>query len=290
MPLIVEPDARAIPAMTFIDSHMHFWDRSLMPYTWLHEVPSIWERHTFETLRAEAGENLPEKVVFVEAGAPPLAEVRWVEELARTEPRICGIVAKIAINAGGQTTADIAELGRHPLVRGVRHHFEHDALDYCSRPEFIAGVRQLATANLSFDICCKHPQLPAVIELVQSCPEVQFILDHGGKPGIRAGLLDPWREQMRALAAFPNIVCKFSGLVTEADHQTWTVAQLQPYANHLLEVFGPARMLFGGDWPVAKLASGYMRWLEVARGFLAQLAPAEQQAVFHDNAARVYRI
>ena len=276
--------------MNFIDSHMHFWDRSLMPYTWLHEVPSIWERHTFDNLRAEAGADLPEKIVFVEAGAPWLDELKWVEQLATAEPRIRGIVAKMTINAGAQTTADIAQLRGHPLVRGVRHHFEHDGLDYCRQPEFIAGVRQLAPANLSFDICCKHPQLLAVIELVRSCPEVKFILDHAGKPGIRAGLLDPWREHVQTLAGFPNIVCKFSGLVTEADQQHWTATQLQPYVAHLLATFGPARLLFGGDWPVAKLASGYTRWLDTARDLIAHLSPADQTAIFHENAARVYRV
>lgn len=276
--------------MRHIDAHMHFWDRALMPYTWLHEVPSIWHRHDPATLHAEAGAEVPEKIVFVEAGAPPLAEVAWVETLAAAEPRIAGIVAKIDIDAGARTTAAIAELRRHPLVRGVRHHFEHAAADYCARPEFVAGVRELAAAGLSFDLCGKHPQLPAVIALVQSCPDTSFILDHAGKPGIRAGLLDPWRAQMDALAARPNVVCKLSGLVTEADHAAWTMEQLAPYVAHLLAAFGPGRLLFGGDWPVAKLACGYRRWLEIAREFTAHLGEAERAAVFHDNAARVYRL
>ena len=276
--------------MDFNDSHMHFWDRSLMPYVWLHEVPTIWHRHAPENLHAEAGNELPAKIVFVECGGPALEEVKWVEQLAQTEPRISGIVARALMNAETQTTAAIAELRKHPLVRGVRHHFEHEAADYCARLEFIAGVRQLAAAGFSFDICCKHPQLPAVIELVRSCPQTQFILDHAGKPGIRAGLLDPWREHIRVLAAFPNIVCKFSGLVTEADFENWTVAHLRPYATHLLNTFGPTRLLFGGDWPVAKLASGYRRWLDTARELLAHLSGAEQAAIFRENAARIYRI
>ena len=261
-----------------------------MPYAWLHEVPSIWERHAPENLCAEALAEPPEKIVFVECGAPWLDEVKWIERLAVKEPRIRGMVARIAINAGAQTTADIAELRRHPLVRGVRHHFEHDGPDYCARPEFVAGVRELPAAGLSFDICCQHPQLPAVITLAQACPDVSFILDHGGKPGIRAGRLDPWREHLRALAALPNVVCKLSGLVTEADHAHWTAAQLAPYVAHLLETFGPSRLLFGGDWPVARLASSYPRWLATARVFTAHLAVAEQAAIFSGNAARVYRV
>lgn len=277
--------------MRFTDSHMHFWDRAVLhPYTWLHEVPSIAHPHTPETIRHEAGPDLPDKIVFVECGAPWLDEVAWVEHLAAREPRIRAIVAKIAINAGPRTFADIAELQKHPLVRGVRHHFEPEAADYCCRVEFITGVRQLAAAGLSFDLCCKHPQLPAVVELVRHCPDVSFILDHGGKPGIRTGLMDPWREHIRALAALPNVACKLSGLVTEADHATWTAAQLRPYVNHLLECFGPLRLLYGGDWPVAKLACGYSRWLHLVRGFTAHLTAAEQDAIFNGNAARIYRI
>ena len=277
--------------MNFTDAHMHFWDRdALGEYVWLHEVPTIAHRHTTENLRVEAPAHLPEKIVFVEAGATPLKEVQWVSGLAAADPRIQGIVAKIFINAGAQTTADLAALRRYPLVKGVRHHFEHDPIDYCARPEFIRGVQEAAELGYSFDICCKHPQLPAVVELVRRCPQATFILDHGGKPGIRAGLLDPWREHIRTLAAFPNVVAKLSGLATEADHANWTEAQLQPYAMHLLECFGPSRLLFGGDWPVAKLALGYIRWLEIARRFLAHLGAAEQAAVFRDNANRVYRL
>ena len=277
--------------MTFTDAHMHFWDRdALGEYTWLHEVPAIAHRHTTENLGAEAPAHLPEKIVFVEAGAAPLKEVRWVSDLAAAEPRICGIVAKILINAGAQTTADLAELRGYPLVKGVRHLFEHESVDYCARPEFIRGVQEAADVGYSFDLCCKHPQLPAVIELVRQCPQATFILDHGGKPGITAGLLDPWRGHIRTLAAFPNVVGKLSGLATEADHANWTEPQLQPYAAHLLDCFGPSRLLFGGDWPVAKLAIGYVRWLEIARHFIAELSPAEQAAVFRDNANRIYRL
>jgi L-fuconolactonase len=277
--------------MRYIDSHMHFWDQEgLKDYTWLHEVPSIAHRHDPTNLHAEAGSDLPVKIVFVEAGAPPLAEVNWVEKLAASEPRICAIVAKIDLDTGAQATADIAALKRHPLVRGVRHNFEHAPLDYCTRPGYVRGVHEAAAAGLNIDICCKHGHLPAVIELVRQCPEATFILDHGGKPGIRAGLLDPWREHIRTLAGFPNIVGKLSGLVTEADHQHWTAAQLEPYVAHLLACFGPQRLLFGGDWPVAKLACGYLRWLELARSFTAHLPAADRTAIFEGNATRTYRI
>jgi len=277
--------------MSFIDTHVHFWDQRVMPYPWLVEVPAIAGPHTPAELQAEAGADHPAKMVFVECGAPGLDEVQWVTQLAAREPRIAGIVAKIPVNAGAQTTAAIAALQQNPLVRGARHLIQGESdPDFCTRPEFIAGVRALGAAGLSFDICCRHHQLGAVVRLVAACPGTRFILDHFGKPDIRSGLLDPWRQHITELAARPNVDCKLSGLVTEADHTAWTSDHLRPYVNHVLATFGPHRLLFGGDWPVVKLAAPYTRWLDTARALVSHLSPPAQTAIFHDNALRVYRL
>jgi L-fuconolactonase len=277
--------------MKLTDAHVHFWNTALMPCPWLSQVPAIAHAHVPQDLRAEAGDALPNRIVFVDCGSPWLDEVLWVEKLAKDEPRIRAIVAKATMNAGAKTTAAIAELKGHPLVRGVRHNFEDETdPDYCVSTAFLEGIGQLPAAGLSFDICCKHHQLASVVELVRRSPGTSFILDHAGKPGIRAGLLDPWRANIRALAALPNVVCKFSGLVTEADRGKWTPADLQPYVSTLLDSFGPGRLLFGGDWPVVKLASSYLRWLETARAMTAHLSAAEQAAIFDANTARAYRL
>jgi L-fuconolactonase len=278
-------------SFAYIDTHMHFWDQRVLPYPWLAEVPAIAGRHTPDEIRAEAAGRLPEQIVFVECGAPWREEVAWVEGLAVREPRIAAIVAKCLVNEGAATDAALAELKRRPRVRGVRHLIQHEPdADYCARPEFIAGVRAVGAAGLSFDLCCFHHQLPAVVRLVRACPETRFILDHFGKPGIRTGLLDPWRAHLRELAALPNVDCKLSGLITEADHAAWTPGQLKPYVDHALEVFGPGRLLFGGDWPVAKLAGSYPRWLDTARDLVSHLSTPEQEAIFLHNARRVYRL
>lgn len=275
----------------FIDSHVHFWDQEKLPYPWLVEVPAVAGRHTPVELRVEAAPDLPEKIVFVECGAPALEEVFWIEGLAATEPRIAAIVAKVPMHLGAATTRAIADLSFHPLVHGVRYVFQDEPDPaFCAQPAFIAGVRQLAAANLSYDLCCRHHQLPAVIELVRACPETRFILDHAGKPAIRARQLDPWREQIATLAALPNVDCKFSGLITEADPEHWSIDDLRPYTEHLLATFGPSRLLFGGDWPVAKLAGSYPRWLLTAQRLLAALPDEARAAIFHDNARRVYRL
>jgi L-fuconolactonase len=275
----------------FIDSHVHFWDQRLLPYPWLVGVPSIAGPHTPAELRAEAAPEFPTKIVFVECGAPGLDEVKWITRLAAREPRLAGIVARIPVNAGPATTAAIAEVKLNPLVRGVRHLIQGEPdPDFCTRPEFVAGVRALGAAGLSFDLCCHHHQLDGVVRLVRTCPGTRFLLDHFGKPDIKGGQLDPWRRHITDLAALPNVDCKLSGLVTEADHEHWTAADLRPYVDHVLATFGPHRLLFGGDWPVVKLAASYTRWLDTARALVSHLSPPAQAAVFHDNALRVYRL
>ncbi|HEY5551158.1 MAG TPA: amidohydrolase family protein [Opitutaceae bacterium] len=275
----------------FVDSHMHFWDLGRFRYSWLDEHPSIAGRHTPENIDAEAGPLAPSQIVFVECGAPWLEEVRWIESLAAREPRIAAIVAHCPMNTGAGTEAAIAGLRRHPLVRGVRHNIQ-DETDprYCASDAFVAGVRMLAGTGLSFDICCKHGQLPAVVELVRRCPDTRFVLDHFGKPAIAIGQLDPWRADIAVLAALPNIVCKLSGIITEADHARWTIDDLRPFVDHVLATFGPGRLLFGGDWPVAKLAGSYTRWLETARLLVSHLPPGDQAAIFSTNARRAYRL
>jgi len=142
----------------------------------------------------------------------------------------------------------------------------------------------------SFDLCIYHRQLANVIRLVRQCPEVSFVLDHLGKPGIRARLLDPWRAELRELAALPNVVCKLSGVATEADHAAWTAADLRPYLDHALLCFGPGRLLFGGDWPVSTQATGYPRWVEVVDAALQGCTAEERQRIFARNAEAIYRI
>jgi L-fuconolactonase len=129
-----------------------------------------------------------------------------------------------------------------------------------------------------------------VIELVRQLPEVNFILDHIGKPAIKEGRLDPWREHITALAAQPNVVCKVSGLVTEADHTAWTADDVAPYVAHVLAAFGEDRVLFGSDWPVATLASSYRRWVETLDTLTSHLSPAARRKLWAENARRVYRL
>jgi L-fuconolactonase len=280
--------------LTFVDAHVHFWDGARISYPWLAHVPTIAGPHTPVELAAAVGARLPTQIVFVEAGAAPehaRDEVLWVEELLVREPRIAAIVAGVAVDRGDETEFALAALAKHPRVRGVRDLVQaHPEPDFCTRPAFVAGVRRVGAHGFSFDLCATHAQLRACTELVRACPETSFILDHAGKPDIRHGVRDPWRADITALAELPNVVCKLSGLVTEADPATWTPAVLQPYVDHLLSCFGPKRLLFGSDWPVVNLAANYQRWLDTVLDFLAPLSPDERNAVLSENARRIYRL
>jgi L-fuconolactonase len=148
----------------------------------------------------------------------------------------------------------------------------------------------LADYGYSFDICIRHDQLPAVTKLVRRCSQVRFILDHLGKPDIRGHVLDPWRADLEQLAASPNVWCKVSGLLTEADLQRWQIADLAPYVAHALAVFGTQRVMFGGDWPVMLQAATYPRWVESVAQFLAGQPADAQHAIWAENARNCYRL
>jgi L-fuconolactonase len=156
--------------------------------------------------------------------------------------------------------------------------------------DFLAGVGALAGYQFTFDICIRHQQLSAVTEMVRRCPEVFFVLDHGAKPAIRDGSLDPWRQHLRELSHLPNVACKISGLVTEAKAGHAGPEVLRPYVTHILECFEFGRVMFGGDWPVCLLASPYADWQAALQTILAGVSEADLVKLYQTNAELVYRI
>src|SRR5579863_10313432 len=260
-------------ALSIVDSHVHLWDPARLRYAWLAGLPEL--NRSFgpaDFSGAAAGCNAG-KMIFVEAGCDAgqgMAEVEWASKLAKSEPRLRGIVAHAAVEKGAAVRTDLERLAGHPLVRGVRRLLqgEPDA-DFCLRPDFVAGVKLLAGFNFTFDLCVRHDQLPAIIRLAGRVPEVMFVLDHCGKPAVRSGLKEPWARNIKELAARPNVVCKISGLVTEADHAHWIPDDLKFYLQTVAEHFGPDRLLFGSDWPVMTLAGDYEEWVGTVREFFA---------------------
>ena len=221
-----------------------------------------------------------------------LDEADWVAATAETDPRLKGAVVALPLERGAALEPEIARVAALKTTRGVRRLIQNQSdPDYVLRPGFLEALKLLPKYGLCFDICIFHPQLANTLEMARRCPEVSFVLDHIAKPGIKDGLVEPWRSQMTELAKLPNVVCKLSGVTTEADHAAWTPAQLRPYIDHAIAAFGPDRILYGGDWPVSTLAGDYLQWLTLLEAATAQFSPgASVEKLFRDNAARVYRL
>lgn len=283
-----------MPAFPIVDTHLHVWDLGRLRYPWLADVPKLNRNHLLDDYRRACGPVQVAKMVFLQCEcdfSQFQAEADWVTELAAAEPRLRGIVPWAPLEKGDAAEADLARLAANPLIKGIRRiiQFEPDP-EFCLRPDFVRGVQLLARHGLTFDLCIHHRQLANTIKLVRQCPDVRFVLDHIGKPAIKDGLLDPWRAELRTLAALPNVWCKVSGLVTEADHARWTDADLRPYLDHVFDCFGFDRVMFGGDWPVSTQATDYPRWVQVVDAFVASASPDEQHKLYVRNAEHFYRV
>ncbi len=276
-----------------VDTHVHLWDPNHLRYSWLDDIPLLNQQYLLDEYRQACGTVQVDQMVFVQcecAADQHVQEAEWVAGLARQDRRIRGIVANAPLERGEVVAEDLEALTRIPLVKGIRRLLQSEDAAYCLQPGFIEGVRLLSAHGLSFDICIFHPQLANVITFVGQCPEVSFILDHIGKPDIRKQVFDPWKDELKALAEMPNVVCKVSGLVTEADMERWTPEDLKPYIDHVIACFGMDRVMYGGDWPVAAQATTYPRWVEALSWATSDLSDAERRKLFRDNAISFYRL
>jgi L-fuconolactonase len=281
-----------MPDFPIVDTHVHFWDRSIVPVSWMQGL-SIDRPFLPADLSADAGGVDIESIVFVEADVEPgqhIAEADWVASLADEDPRIKAIVAHAPLERP-DVPRDLETLAARPMVRGIRRLIQaSDAEALCGSAGFRDGVRRLASFGLHFEICILHHQLAPALDLVRACPDVHFVLDHIAKPGIAAGIREPWWQQMAEMAAMQNVTCKLSGVATEADHANWTEDQLRPYIDRVIEVFGPGRIVFGSDWPVMKLATSYPRWVAIVDSALSGMSEADRRRIFAENAKAVYRL
>jgi L-fuconolactonase len=278
----------ADPAQQLLDAHVHFWDPRARTHAWLAAHPPL--LRAFRPHDLDAGRHEVVGLIAVQADcrdAEGPEETAWLTRLARREPRIRGIVAFAPLERADRIAAHLDGLSRNPLVVGVRRLLQHEPAALMADAAFVAGVRRLAPAGLTFDACVIHEQLPALTRLARRCPEVTFVLDHLGKPDVAGGRLDPWRADLQALARRPNVACKLSGLITEAA-AGWSERDVRPYLSHALDAFGPDRCMLGSDWPLVTLAASHERWTDTVLASLAELSPGERRAVLEHTAAAVY--
>lgn len=270
-----------------IDAHQHFWRYDHAEYGWIDDSMRVLQQDFLpDDLKIEMDAAGFDACVAVQA-RQTLDETRWLLQLAGEHPFIAGVVGWIDLQAES-VADDLAALMPAPKLVGIRHIVQSEPEDFMLRPAFQRGISVLADFDLTYDILIYPRQLPAAIELASRFPAQRFVLDHLAKPDIRRGLIDDWRRDIARLAALPNVWCKLSGLVTEADWRAWTPEQIRPYLDVAFECFGAERLMIGSDWPVCTLAAPYQRTMSVVIDYVASCSPGERDAVLGGTARRCY--
>lgn len=275
--------------MTRIDAHQHYWTLGLGHNDW--PPPALAAIHrdfTPDDLRPHLAAAGIARTVLVQA-APNLAETAFLLEVAEREETVAAVVGWVDVWSP-KASLDLERLKRHPKFRGIRPMLQGIEDTFCVlQPEAIRTLEMLPELDLRFDALIQPRHLPVMSALADRLPDLPIVVDHGAKPLIAEGTLEPWCADMRALSRRPNVCVKLSGLVTEAG-SGWTVERLRPYVLHLLDVFGPERMMFGSDWPVVDLDANYEKWWIAANELLRDLDERARAAVFGGCAARFYGI
>jgi L-fuconolactonase len=271
-----------------LDSHQHFWRYTAADYGWIDDTMAVLRRDFLPVdLKPVLDQTGQDGCIAVQARQSE-AETRWLLRLADEAPWIRAVVGWVDLALA--EVADRLDALRHERLRGIRHVLQAEPDDYSRSSAFRRGLAELARRGLVYDLLVYAPQLPVAIELVRAFPDQAFVLDHMGKPRVRAGEHSTWARDLLVLASLPNVACKLSGLVTEAEWRTWTNASLRPYFETVLEAFGPKRLMFGSDWPVCLSAATYARWHQVAAAWTGPLSASERAAIEGGTAATWYRL
>jgi L-fuconolactonase len=276
-----------------VDAHHHFWDPATAVYPWLtDELAAIRRRFGPEDLAPLVDAAGIDATVLVQTRSS-LTETEAFLATAATTPFIRGVVGWIDLtDPGAGETIDRLRAGHGgDRLVAIRHQVQDEVdPDWLDRPDVRRGIAAVGRAGLAYDLLVRTRELPAARALVGALPDVRFVIDHLAKPAIRTGSDPTWTEAVGAFQGAPNVWWKVSGLVTEADWQTWRPADLQPYVDRVLTVASPERLVFGSDWPVCLLAAPYDRVLATASQLIAALSPSEQAAILGSNAVEVYRL
>ena len=289
-----------MPDFPIIDTHLHIWDHSRLKYSGFEGNPLFARNYHVEDYRRDCGPQAVEAMVFLECYADfwpdhgqYIEEIEFVEDEATRDPRIRGIVPMAPLEWGKRVEPMLAEMvQRHPTVKGIRRivEFDDDPRALTLSPSFIEGVNLLEKFGLHFEINVHHHQMDIVREFVKHVPRVRMILDHCGKPGIKEGAIAQYRDDVKELAHCPNLSIKLSDLPVEADHQSWTEADLRPFIDATFESFGVDRTIYAGDWPICLQATSLPRWVEVLDRALAGMPKADLRKFYRDNANSFYRL
>jgi len=273
-----------------IDAHQHFWNYSPQEYGWIDESMSAIRRDFLpKDLVPELDRANFDGSVAVQT-RQTLEETRWLLDLAERSERILGVVGWADLRSPG-IRSQLATLATNPKLVGIRHIVQSEPDDrFLLRPEFMAGIAALEEFDLPYDILIYTKHLSVAAEFVERFPRQRFVLDHMAKPPIKAGEIESWADGIRRIASFPNVYCKLSGLVTEADWNAWTPGQIRPYIEVAFAAFGSERLMIGSDWPVCLVAGSYSHVTSLIFDFLDSRSEGERDAVLGGNAQRFWGI
>ncbi|WZO99978.1 amidohydrolase family protein [Isosphaeraceae bacterium EP7] len=283
------------PMIPIVDTHQHLWDTTKFTLPWLKPGEPLSRSYLMaDYLAATAGQNVV-KTIYMEVDLrvdQQAAEADYVIGLCRAgdNPMVGAVISGRPSSDGFK--AYIGKYKDTPEVKGLRQvlHGEETPPGYCLSPAFIAGIRHLGELGKSYDICIRPAELADAARLVDACPGTSFILDHCGNADVRSKDRSAWKSGIDALAKKPNLVCKVSGIVASAKGFPWTADDLAPIVDHVLDAFGPDRVIFGGDWPVCTLAATYIEWLDALKEIIADRSESDRRKLFHDNALRIYHL
>ena len=279
-----------MPGVMKIDSHHHFWNYNHREYGWIDAEKAVLRRDFLPNdLKPALDAAGIDGVVSVQA-RETVEETEVLLVYAAEHSFIRGVVGWVPL-ADRNFADELARLAANPSLKGIRHVVQDELDDdFILGSAFNRGVGLLRELDLVYDILIYERHLPQTIQFVDRHPKQVFVLDHIGKPRIRDGSFAAWREAVTRIAERPNVTCKISGMVTEADPLHWTEQQLQPYLEAVLESFGPKRLMFGSDWPVCLLGCSYGRWVGIVSDFLSRLSDSEQAQIFGQTATDIYKL
>jgi L-fuconolactonase len=272
-----------------VDAHVHIWDRATRDHSWLDSQPQLAHRYSIEQYAELAAACGVEQAVLVQVLAD-VDETREFLAIAAVHDAVAGVVGWVDLEAP-DVSEELARLREGPggdLLVGVRHLVEGESDPaFLERPTVLRGLEAVAGAGLVYDLLVAPHQLPAALAAVRHVESLQAVLDHAAKPIIANGPSEPWMGLVAALAETGRVACKVSGLVTEAG-SGWSPEMIQPFVDHLVEAYGPERLLFGSDWPVCNAVAALDEVVALVNALIEGLAPEERLAVLSGNARRVY--
>lgn len=270
-----------------LDAHQHFWSYEPSQYPWIQAGTPLAKDYLPADLADELQKCSLDGCVAVQA-RQSLEETQWLLELADAAPMIRGVVGWVDLRSE-HVVEQLKSFSQHEKLVGVRHVVQDEPDDnFMLCHNFHRGIKCLADFDLTYDILIYPKQLPAALRLAEHFPDQPFVLDHLAKPLIKDAVLEPWASEIRDLAAHPHVMCKISGMITEAKHHQWKPADFGPYLDVVLHAFGPDRLMFGSDWPVALMSGNYQQVYQLAHDYFKPLGAEVERKVFGENARRFY--